>query len=236
MSQIDPGERVRLAGLLEEATRNCWATLAADPRAARQPQWTPQAGDRLLAYLDCLLLWRTRTSLVATDAPEEIVVRHIADSLAVAALVPPGARVADIGSGAGLPGLPLAVACPDAQILLVEPRRKRASFLREAVRAAGATNAAVAESRVEKLAPEESAGFAVIVSRAFGPLADYLDAVAPLAARCAPGCRIVAMKGPRGPAEAAALAAQHGTPALVRYDLPGRDERVLLVYDRASEA
>lgn len=235
MSQLGPAARARLADLAQQATRSCWATLAADPRTVRQPQWTPETGTRLLAYLECLLLWRSKTSLIATDSPEEIVVRHIADALAVAALVPQGARVADIGSGAGLPGLPLAVACPDAHVLLVEPRRKRANFLRDAVRAAGATNVAVAEPRVEDLGPGESTGLDLVVSRAFGPLAEFLDAVAPLVARGGRGCRIVVMKGPRGAAEADALAARHGTPHLVRYDLPDRDERVLLVYERAPQ-
>lgn len=235
MSNLSRAERAELTARLAEATVACWSAIAAQGWSERPTELTPASVDALFAYLERLLLWRTTTSLVSTDSPAEIVMRHIADSLALAPLVPSGARVADIGSGAGLPGLPLAIACPDARMVLVEPRRKRANFLRDAARAAGVANALVAEARVEELPPAESAGFDLVVSRAFGPLADFLDAVQPLARRGSPRCRIVAMKGPRGEEEAAGVADRHGFPELVRYDLPGRDARVLLVYEAGRD-
>jgi 16S rRNA (guanine527-N7)-methyltransferase len=230
VSELSSSERADLVARLADATVACWSAIEAQGGTQRRPELTPGFVTALFAYLERLLLWRTKTSLVSTDSPVEIVVRHIADSLALAPLVPAGARVADIGSGAGLPGLPLAIVCPDAQLVLVEPRRKRANFLRDATRAAGVANVLVAEARVEELRPAESDSFDLIVSRAFGPLEGFLDAVQPLAGRGSPHCRIIAMKGPRGEEEAAGLVDRHGSPELVRYDLPGRDARVLLVY------
>ncbi len=224
-------DRASLARVLREVTLACWDEVAASSLAIRRPELHESSIQAVLRYLDCLLLWRAKISLVATESVDEIVVRHIADSLALAPFIPQGGRVADIGSGAGLPGLPLAIVCPDARFLLVEPRRKRANFLREGCRVAGVSHATVFESRVENLEPAASAGLDAILSRAFGPLADFLDAVEPLAARGAQRCRILVMKGPRGEEEALGVVDRFGAPGVIRYSLPGRDERMLLVYE-----
>lgn len=231
MTRFSPSESASLAGILREVTLACWAEVAASSLAVRNPELHESSIEGILRYLDCLLLWRSKISLVSTESVDEIVVRHIADSLALAPLVPQGGRVADIGSGAGLPGLPLAIVCPDAEFLLVEPRRKRANFLREASRVTEVGHVAVFESRVEALEPAVSRGLDTIVSRAFGPLADFLEAVEPLTTRGAARCRTVVMKGPRGEDDAAGVANRFGTPGVIRYSLPGRDERILLVYE-----
>jgi len=235
VSELEPTERSRLARILEAATVACWADLDSHPWRVREPSLGAEAIDALLAYLERLLLWRKRISLVATEAPEEIVTRHVVDALALAPFVAPAARLADVGSGAGFPGLPLAIVCPDVDVLLIEPRRKRANFLLDAIRAAGIANCRVVESRVEDLPAAQRAGVDLVVSRAFGPLGEFL-AVAATTFQRADGIAapVLVMKGPRGSEEAEALAERFGMPQFARYGLPGRDERMLLMY--AGEA
>src|SRR5262245_49678056 len=103
--------------------------------------------DRFQSYIETLLLWRERLSLTAAATADEIIRRHIADSFALVAFVKVGFRVADIGSGAGFPGIPMAITCPDARIVLIESRRKRASFLLEVVRQARLANVEVMNQR-----------------------------------------------------------------------------------------
>jgi 16S rRNA (guanine527-N7)-methyltransferase len=102
---------------------------------------------RYLAELD---LWRRRTNLTGPMAAEELVA-HSMESAFGEKLIPDGARLLDIGSGAGLPGLPLAIFRPDLEVTLLEPRGKRAAFLRHALRTIPILNAGVLEERVEKL-------------------------------------------------------------------------------------
>jgi 16S rRNA (guanine527-N7)-methyltransferase len=129
---------------------------------------------RLLAlsrYLAELDLWRRRTNLTGPMSAEELV-PHALESICGEKLIPDGARLLDIGSGAGLPGLPLAIVRPDLAVTLLEPRGKRAAFLRHAVRAVPVQNAQVLEERVEKLAV---AAYDVATVRALGGLAGKID-------------------------------------------------------------
>lgn len=121
-------------------------------------------------YLDLLESWNLRTNLVAAKHREELLGRHLLDSLAAVPLVqslPESPEVADVGSGGGLPGVPVAIACPAARLTLIEPRRKKANFLRSVARACSTWNIEVREDRVQKLMP---AGFDAVLSRAaFSP-------------------------------------------------------------------
>ena len=129
---------------------------------------------RLLAlsrYLAELDLWRRRTNLTGPMSAEDLV-PHALESAFGEKLIPDGARLLDIGSGAGLPGLPLAIVRPDLAVTLLEPRGKRAAFLRHAVRAVPVANALILEERVEKLAV---AGYDVATVRALGGLAGKID-------------------------------------------------------------
>lgn len=131
-------------------------------------------GPRLLAlsrYLAELDLWRRRTNLTGPMASEELV-PHALESAYGEKLISDGARLLDIGSGAGLPGLPLAIVRPDLAVTLLEPRGKRAAFLRHVVRAVPVQNAQVLEDRVEKLAIG-AYDFATV--RALGELAEKID-------------------------------------------------------------
>ena len=123
---------------------------------------------RMLAYLDFLAEWNRHTNLTAVREPAAMVTRHLLDSLV---LLPHlvGTRLADLGSGAGLPGIPLALARPDLEVTLVDSNGKKARFLRAAVAELG-LRAAVAQTRVEALA----GNFDTLTARAFTSLANML--------------------------------------------------------------
>ncbi len=153
----------------------------------------------LLEYLALLLRWNRTYNLTAIRDPDEMVVRHLLDSLAMQPYVQPGA-LADLGTGPGLPGIPLAIARADVQVTLVESNGKKARFLREAVRQLRLGNARVAESRAE--AVDEPGAYAQITARAMDTLAGILEVGGHL---LAPGGRLLAMKGVNPVEEIAAL-------------------------------
>jgi 16S rRNA (guanine527-N7)-methyltransferase len=123
--------------------------------------------DTLARYTQLLREWNQRINLVSRRDTDRILAYHIVDSLAVQRLIPQSARVCDIGSGAGLPGIPLAIARPDIQMLLVEASQKRSQFLRTAVPELGLANAEVLGERAESVPP---LGCDVVLSRLSGPL------------------------------------------------------------------
>lgn len=125
--------------------------------------------DALLNYLDLLVRWNATYNLTAVRDPRQMVTQHLLDSLAVMPLVR-GARIADIGSGAGLPGIPLAILAPHWQITLVDANGKKTRFLREAARVLRLGNVRIQTCRVESLAGE----YDTITARAFGVLADIV--------------------------------------------------------------
>ncbi len=182
----------------------------------------------LRAYLELLARWNRTYNLTAIRDPGEMVTLHLLDSLAMRAHVRGVERLADLGTGAGLPGIPLAIALPGLQVTLVESNGKKARFLREAVRTLGLGNARVAESRAE--AVDMPAAFDAITARAMASLADILAVGGHL---LAPGGRLLAMKGARPDAEIAALPAGWGVEALHPLAVPGLDaERHLVVVGR----
>ena len=188
-----------------------------------------EAVAKLATYVATLLLWRTRMSLTAASTAAEIVQQHVADSFAVLPHLPNGCCVADLGSGAGFPGVVLAITRPDAQVALIEARRKRASFLREVLRQAAITNAQVIEARVEALPQELIGTFDVVTSRAFGPVSEFLALSRPL---LRPGGVAIAMKGPKGRDESKAQTGFDG-PEIATYALEPHGQRLLLKYTRA---
>lgn len=142
--------------------------------------------DALGAYLGLLEAWNRRINLVSAKDRGTIVRRHIVDSLApaeaLAKAVEADAEVVDIGSGAGLPGVPLAIVLPGLRFSLLEPRRKRASFLRAAARECFTWNITVEEARASELAVRRPRAFAAAVSRATFAPADLLSEASPLVA------------------------------------------------------
>lgn len=133
---------------------------------------------RLARYLAQLDAWRRTTNLTGPFGPEELTA-HTLESVLGEKLIAHGARLVDIGSGAGFPGLPLAIARPDLTVTLLEPRAKRAAFLRHAVRAVRAGNVSVTEGRTRDL--RGAALFDVAASRAVGDIGGVLKDAAFLA-------------------------------------------------------
>ncbi|HLU12356.1 MAG TPA: 16S rRNA (guanine(527)-N(7))-methyltransferase RsmG, partial [Arenimonas sp.] len=127
---------------------------------------------RLLDYLALLSRWNRTYNLTAIRDEREMVSRHLLDSLAMWRFLRPG-RLADLGTGPGLPGIPLAMARPDVEVSLVESNGKKARFLREAVRRLGLSNARVLESRAE--AVDEPGAYPQITARALDTLAGILE-------------------------------------------------------------
>lgn len=148
-----------------------------------------EAQDKLLAYLALMAKWNRVYNLTALRRPSEWVTHHLLDSLSVLPLVR-GPKVIDVGSGAGLPGLVLAIARPDWQIVSVEAVDKKAAFQRQAAAELALTNVSVKARRVEELGLEDGAD--TVVSRAFSGLFDFVHLTRHL---LKPGGQWAAMKG-----------------------------------------
>ena len=155
----------------------------------------------LLQYLALLDRWNRTYNLTAIRDPREMVTRHLLDSLAMHPFVERG-TLADLGTGPGLPGIPLAIAKPDLQVTLVESNGKKARFLREAVRTLGLGNARVAESRAEAL--DEPAAYDALTARALDVLPGIIEVGGHL---LKPQGLLLAMKGVHPHEEIAALPA-----------------------------
>jgi len=127
------------------------------------PAPTPLLLEQLSIYLELLLKWNGRTNLSAIRDPEEIIRRHFGESLFAARYLPEGKTLLDLGSGAGFPGLPIALAHPHLAVILAESQNKKASFLREVVRTLDLP-IEVWPHRVEELPPERR--FDIVAMRA----------------------------------------------------------------------
>lgn len=123
----------------------------------------------LSGFADVLDVWSRKTNLLSCGSSRELVDRHFLDSLAIAPLLPKAGLLVDLGSGAGLPGLPLAIQRPDQPVLLVEARRKRASFLREARRTLRLQNVEIHEGRAEDPPEQWRSRASGIMTRAVWP-------------------------------------------------------------------
>jgi 16S rRNA (guanine527-N7)-methyltransferase len=160
----------------------------------------------LLDYVALLLRWNRAYNLTAIRDPREMVSKHLLDSLAmhasVDAIADAGGSLADLGTGAGLPGIPLAIVKPTLQVALVESNGKKARFLREAVRTLALGNVRVLESRIE--AVDDAGAFDAITARALATLPLILELGGHL---LKPGGVLLAMKGTVPADELAALPA-----------------------------
>lgn len=144
---------------------------------------------RLLDYIMLIEKWNRVYNLTAIREPEKMVSHHLLDSLAVAPHLH-ARRLLDVGSGAGLPGIPLALANPDTQVTLLDSNHKKAAFLNQAILELKLKNAAVCAERVESWQSGDK--FDVIISRAFADMGEFVRITRHL---LAPGGVFAAMKG-----------------------------------------
>ena len=183
---------------------------------------------RLLAYAALLLKWNKVYNLTAIRDPAEIVTHHLLDSLAVLPHLAGVRTLADVGSGGGLPGIPLAIARPALAVTSIETVSKKASFQQQARIELGLANFTPLCARVEQVRPE--APFDGVISRAFSDLADFVRLTGHL---IAPEGRLYAMKGVYPEAEIAALPAGWGVDTSIELQVPELPaERHLIVLKR----
>jgi 16S rRNA (guanine527-N7)-methyltransferase len=188
------------------------------------------ARQRMSAYLSLLAKWNRVYNLTGIRNGDEMRALHVEDALAVLPWLPErsGLRVLDMGSGGGVPGIPLAIARPDARFVLLDANGKKTAFLAQAAIELGLANVEVATARAERYVPD--APFDVVVSRAFADLPAFVRLAAPLLAR---GGRILAMKGALPADEIAALPDEFDVVAAPRLAVPGvAAERHLVMVEK----
>ena len=186
---------------------------------------------QLVAFLALLAKWNRTYNLTAIREPERMVTHHVLDSLAVLPCLPrtDALRALDVGSGGGVPGLPLAIARPSWNVVLLDASQKKGTFLRQATIELGLSNVEAVTARIEDYVPD--APFDVVISRAFSDLATFARAGIRL---LAPGGRLYAMKGVLPVDEIAALPANVRVVTAPVLAVPGLDaQRHLVVMEAA---
>ncbi|MEO8002334.1 MAG: 16S rRNA (guanine(527)-N(7))-methyltransferase RsmG [Arenimonas sp.] len=180
--------------------------------------------EKLLDYLALLDKWNKAYNLTAIRDVHEMLIKHVLDSLVMHSFVESG-TLADLGTGPGLPGIPLALAKPGLQVSLVESNGKKCRFLREAVRSLGLKNARVIESRAE--AVPESGQYDLLTARALDRLAGIIEVGGHL---LKPGGKLLAMKGIQPEEEIAELPTGWQFESSHRLQVPGlAGERHLVI-------
>lgn len=175
--------------------RTRWAAQLAVGLAEQKLSLSVQQQEQLLDYLGLLTKWNKAYNLTAVRDPQEMVSRQLLDSLSIASWVR-GPRVLDVGTGAGLPGIPLAIALPELNFTLLDANGKKIRFLRQVLLELGLANVQVEQLRIEAFEPP--APFDTITSRAFASLVDFVACTGRL---LADGGQWLAMKGPMAEAE-----------------------------------
>ena len=183
---------------------------------------------KLLDYLDLLLKWNRVYNLTAITDHQSGVVRHLLDSLAIAPYVD-GERLLDVGSGGGLPGIPLAIAYPDKEFTLLDSNSKKTRFLVQVKGELGLANLNVVHSRIEEFSPERR--FDMILSRAFASLKDIMTLTGRL---LEDEGRVMAMKGQIEASELAEIPQGYRIEKRIELAVPGlqQEQRHLLVIGR----
>ncbi len=177
---------------------------------------------KLLAFRDLLLKWNKTYNLTALRDPEQAISHHLLDSLAILPHVASGPLL-DVGSGGGLPGIPLAIARPDLSVSMVDTVQKKATFLQQASIELGLKNVVVHHARVEEMQGQ----YAQISSRAFAEIGLFVRLTRHL---LAPGGRWLAMKGVRPDDELKALPDDIAVEDIVPLAVPGlAAERHLII-------
>ena len=195
--------------------------------AALKLSLNPAQYAALLAYVQLLDKWNQVYNLTAIRDPSEMITRHLLDSLTVIPFIK-GPRVLDVGTGAGLPGIPLAIALPDLQFVLLDSVAKKTRFVVQAVNELDLKNVTVETRRAEKYLPGEL--FDTVISRAFSSLFEFITAAG---AHCRHGGVLLAMKGRYPEEELKALPQGYQLREVARLVVPGLDEeRHIVCLDR----
>ena len=188
-------------------------------------------GDELLMeYVTELMNWNRVYNLTSVRKPTDIVTRHILDSLTILPYLH-GDRILDIGTGAGLPGIPLAIACPDREFVLLDSSSKKLRFVQQTLGILNLDNVTLEDSRVEAFQPE--ALFDTVICRAFSDLPDFYRYAARL---CNEGGRMLAMKGVYPMTEVECLDDKSVIDDVVSLKVPGLDAERHLVIMHAAES
>ena len=156
--------------------------------------------DCLLEYLQLLGKWNQVYNLTAITQPQKMLSHHLLDSLSLMPSLLKSNKILDVGSGAGLPGIPLAIAMPETIWVMLDSNARKTRFIRQAIAHCGLQNAQVVQSRVQDYHAPDSLDF--IVSRAYAPLAEFCNSVAHL---LGPKTRLLTMKTGLRPEEAQQL-------------------------------
>lgn len=202
---------------------NGLAALGIEASESQREQW--------LAYVALLAKWNQAYNLTAVRDPREMVNRHILDSLSIAPYVF-GQRLLDVGAGAGIPSIPLAILWPGRQITALDSNGKKTRFMAQVKNELGLGNFTAAQSRVEDYRVEPL--FDGILSRAYASLADFVNSSQHL---LADGGRFQAMKAILDDSELSALPKPFKVSACLPLHVPGCEaERHLVVIERASAA
>jgi 16S rRNA (guanine527-N7)-methyltransferase len=190
----------------------------------------PQASHRLLArYLELIEKWNRVHNLTAVRETHRMVTTHLLDSLSILPYLESATSMLDVGTGAGLPGIPVAIARPRISVTLLDSSHKKCAFLEQAKAELGLANVDVVCERVESWHPQRS--FSAGVSRAFSELADFVAQAGHLVA---PGGRLIAMKGVYPFDEIARIPATHHVKEVVELDVPMLDAKRHLVLLEAA--
>jgi 16S rRNA (guanine527-N7)-methyltransferase len=220
-----------MTSIADATTRD--ADLAAGLAALGVPLSAGQQA-KLAAYLALLAKWNKTYNLTAIREPARMVTHHLLDALAVVPHLPAATkiRILDVGSGGGVPGIPFAIARPDAHVVLVDSNHKKATFLVQAAIELGLSNVESHPVRIEDYAP--AAPFDIVISRAFADLAAFAAASA---RHLAPDGRLFAMKGVHPHEEIALLPDDIEVLAAPALQIPGMDaSRHLIIMQRGHRA
>lgn len=171
---------------------------------------------KLIDYLELLSKWNTIHNLTAIHDPVEMINHHLLDSLVLLLFLPPG-KIIDVGTGAGLPGIPLALCKPEEKIVLIDSKQKKVAFVQHVISSLRLANAVAMGARVESYRPEKMQ-FELVISRAFGSLSEFIDCSKHLLATKG---RFVAMKGALDATELAALPSGFSIEKIVPIRIPG---------------
>jgi 16S rRNA (guanine527-N7)-methyltransferase len=187
-----------------------------------------EAQQKLLDYLELLAKWNRTYNLTAIRDPEKMITHHLLDSLATLPHLPAG-TLADVGSGGGLPGIPIAIAEPARRVTLNDASHKKAAFLQQAVIELRLANAQVHTGRAQAWRPAQK--FACVVTRGFAELAEFIAACRHLVV---PGGVLAAMKGVYPAAELSRLPADADCRDVRRLAVPLLDAERHLVLCRCA--